>query len=124
MNKILDKFVKKIEKIKKYGILYQGETEILLTIPIEVEISQLVINKLSFNEVPIVTKKEIASCCLFYTKTTASTTMQKLCAKHNIMTIPLTTDSSTKTPEELEEMIKKAQIRFYNLETKLGDGHS
>lgn len=122
MTQILDKFIQKAQKITKWTILQQNEVEILVAVPVDININVHYKNISSSQEHNQVEPRIVTS--LFLCTTNPKSKLAFLCRKSNLKVIDkLTSEGVSKKPDEIEETFNKMLVAHYDLFTKRGDGH-
>lgn len=121
MTQILDKFIKKLEKIQKYNIIYKDDENVLFMVPIKIEI--------------IVHYKNIASCIerkepeprfistIMLCTTNLKSPLSVSCRKAKMLVGKISDDTIQRNLEDTEEYIDGATMQHYDLNAKKGDGH-
>lgn len=101
MNKLLEKFTNKVTKITNFTIIYQDEINIVLSVPIFIEVEVLYNMYLSCNPRVIPQQRQFQVVALFTTN--IKNTLAIEYKSKGILVEPLTASGSKKTVDEIRE---------------------
>ena len=120
MNKILEKFIKKVEKIKKFIILHQDDSHALLAAPITIDRTYHVHAEMSFTPKLLTKDRKVYSLALFTVDKASK--LSKFYKSHGILVCPLTAAGQKNTIEEIELSVPKAIFEHARLHTHFEEG--
>lgn len=111
MNRLLEKFLKKIVILQNFTIINQDELGVVLVVPITIEVEKKFEDEMSFQPKIMVVPTQVPMICLCTTDKNSE--KARIFASKGIAVLSLTMAGSGKKGHELEKEIPEDLHRFY-----------